>query len=83
MKKTNRILSMLLSLILLFSLMAVNASAEGGEALPVQPGALLTVAEPVFEGSSNEGQEEQNLSCEISLVYHGNDGETTENSPSS
>ena len=45
MKKTNRILSMLLSLVLLFSLMAASAAAEGEDVfLPVGQGASLTVA---------------------------------------
>ena len=52
MKKTNRILSMLLSLILLFSLMAVNASAEGEEALPVWPEDTLFIDDPVADPSS-------------------------------
>ena len=52
MKKTNRILSMLLSLILLFSLMAVNASAEGEEALPIWPEDSLFIDEPVADPGS-------------------------------
>ena len=132
MKKTYRILSMLLSLVLLFSLMAANASAEGEDIfLPVGPGVFLTVAEPVFEGSGTEGNglqsapegsestlpvegiegspveggegiegataegsyetpeeqtpgeasptaEEPPLVCKVSLVYHGDEGETPE-----
>ena len=52
MKKTNRILSMLLSLILLFSLMAVSASAEGEGALPIWPEDTLFIDEPVADPSS-------------------------------
>ena len=52
MKKTNRILSMLLSMVLLFSLMAVNASAEGEEALPVWPEDTLFIDDPVADPSS-------------------------------
>ena len=52
MKKTNRILSMLLSQILLFSLMAVNASAEGEEALPIWPEDSLFIDEPVADPGS-------------------------------
>ena len=81
MKKTNRILSMLLSLVLLFSLMAASAAAEGEDVfLPVGQGASLTVAEPVFEGSSTEGNGLQSApeGSESTLPVEGIEGSPVE-----
>ena len=54
MKKTIQILSMLLSVIMIFSLMAVNASAEGEEVLMIDPEASLFIDEPIIDPSSIE-----------------------------